>query len=129
MVLMLAPAARAVDDFLVLRVSTPFIFSASAGLRFGGETYAPTLQGEVGVGGGKIAVGLDGTGHNKVGLGLKAAFLRTWIEPVDVEKDQSFLGVEGELSIYRLVANLGGYRRVGDGEDDWLLAAGLGFYF
>jgi hypothetical protein len=122
--------ARAAESSLVLRVSTPLVFSAAAGLKFGeGEGFHPVIQGEAGAGGGKIAVGLDSSGDGRFGLALKAAFLRTWIEPVEVDEDQSFLGLEGELSIQRMVLNLGGYRRVSDGDDDWLMSAGLGFRF
>lgn len=127
---LVATSAPAAGPSLVLRVSTPLVFSAAAGLKFGeGEGYHPVIQGEAGIGGGKVAVGLESSGNGRMGLALKAAFLRTWIEPVEVDEDQSFLGLEGELAIQRMVLNLGGYRRVSDGDDDWLLSAGLGFHF
>jgi len=128
--LLAGPTVYAVESFVVLRVSTPLIASASAGLRFGAtDRFSPTIQAEAGIGGGKIAVGLDNTGRGRFGYALKAACLRTWIEPLEVEDDQTFLGLEGEISIARLVLNLGGYRRVGEGDDDWLLSAGIGFLF
>lgn len=127
--LVLLPA-RAVEPSLVMRVSTPLIFSAAAGLQFGeGEGYHPVIQAEAGIGGGKIAIGLDSSEPGYFGPAIKAAFLRTWFEPVDVDEDQSFLGLEGEIDIQRMVLNLGGYRRVGDGDDDWLVSAGIGFKF
>ena len=123
-----SPAA---DPFLVLRVSTPLVASAAAGLRFGShqDVLKPTIQAEAGIGGGKIAIGLDSTGIDDFGYAIKAALIRTWIEPLDVDEDQSFLGLEGEVSLHRLILNIGGYRRVGEGKDDWLLSAGLGFFF
>jgi hypothetical protein len=126
-----AGSASAVEPFLVLRVSTPLVASGSAGLRFGADKNAmsPSMQAEAGLGGGRIAVGLDSTGRGRFGYGFKAAVLRTWLEPIEADEDQTFLGVEGEFSIRRFLMNLGGYRRVGDGEDDWLLSAGLGFVF
>lgn len=123
--------AQAIEPMLTLRVSTPLIASAAAGLRFGDakETWAPTIAGEAGIGGGKIAVGLDSLGEGKLGYGLKAAFLRSWIEPATIDEDQSFLGLEGELSIQRMVLNLGGYRRISSGDDNWAVSGGIGFIF
>jgi hypothetical protein len=131
MLCLLGQAAFAADGFTVLRVSTPLIVSGSAGLRFGDDASAlrPTLQAEAGVGGGRIAIGFDNTGHSSLGFGLKAALLRTWFEPVEVDEEQNFLGLEAELSIKKLLLNAGGYRRIGDGDDDWLTSVGLGFVF
>ncbi|HMO04178.1 MAG TPA: hypothetical protein PKC67_01865 [Kiritimatiellia bacterium] len=129
--LLTAPAVFAADGFFGLRLSSPLIASGTAGVKFGDDDggLRPTIQAEAGVGGGKLAVGLDGTGHGKVGFGVKAAMLRTWIEPIDVDDNQTFLGVELEASIKRLLLSTGGYRRVGDGDDDWLGTAGVGFLF
>lgn len=124
-------STKAVEPMLTLRVSTPLIASVAGGLRFGdgGEELAPAIEAEAGIGGGKFAVGMNSLGNGKTGYGIKAAFLRSWIEPANIDEDQSFLGVEGELSIQRLVLNLGGYRRITSGDDDWLVSAGLGFLF
>ena len=129
--LLVGSSLQAADGFYVLRVSTPLIASAAAGLRFGGdkESLRPTIQAEAGFGGGKVAVGLDNTGEKATGFGLKAAYLHTWLEPVEVDDDQDFIGLEGEMSIRRFIINLGGYARVAEGDDDFLLAAGLGFVF
>ena len=126
-----ATLSPALDSILVGRLSTPLVASAAWSLRFGDQEdgLRPVLQAEAGVGGGKLALGFDSTGDGAFGLGLKAAYLTTWFEPIEVEEDQDFLGLEGELSIKRLVLNLGGYKRIGDGEDDWLTSAGLGFIF
>lgn len=129
--LWLGPYAQAVDHFVVVRASTPLIVSGAVGLRLG-QSYGllrPTAQAEAGMGGGKLAFGWDHTGEDRTGYALKVAFLQTWIEPIDVDEDQSFIGLEAELSVHKLLLNLGGYRRVGSGNDGWLASAGLGFIF
>ena len=42
---------------------------------------------------------------------------------------QIFPGLEAELTIKKLLLNAGGYRRIGEGDDDWLTSVGLGFVF
>jgi hypothetical protein len=127
---LVAGQVRAMDSQLVLRASVPLMVSGAAALRFGDyNDLKLALQAEAGVGGGKIAFGYDSTGDGAIGYGLKAAFMRTWLEPVEVDEDQSFLGLEAELSLNRLLFNLGGYHRVGDGDDDWIVSAGVGFIF
>lgn len=123
--------ARAADTFLTLRASTPLIASAGGGLRLGSEdgSMRPTIQGEAGIGGGRISLGLDNTGEGAWGYGVKASILRTWVEAIDVDEDQTFLGVDVDLSLKQLVFSLGGYRRIGDGDDDWMVSAGIGFIF
>lgn len=126
------PATQAMDTFGVLRISTPLLASGAAGVHFGGESAAlrPAIQAEAGVGGGKLALGIDSLGTGKMGLGLKAAILRTWLEPIGgIAEDQSFIGLEGEWGYRRLVLSGGGYGRIGDGEDDWLLSVGAGILF
>ena len=124
-----ASTTHAMDPHVSLRVSTPFIASAGCGLRFGeGDGFRPVIEAEAGVGGGRVAVGMDSIG-NAVGFGIKGAFLQTWLEPLDVDENQSFLGLEGEMAIEQLIFSVGGYRRVSDGEDDWLMSAGIGFRF
>ncbi len=129
--LLLAPRLFAADGFVGLRLSSPLIASGTAGVKFGEADggMRPVIQAEAGVGGGKLAVGLDGTGQGSFGLGIKAAMLRTWFEPIDVDEDQTFLGVELEASIQRLLLSLGGYRRISDGDDDWIASTGIGFLF
>lgn len=131
LVLLLAPRIFAADGFVGLRLSSPLIASGTAGVKFGEADgrMRPVIQAEAGVGGGKLAVGLDGTGHGHFGLGVKAAMLRTWLEPIDIDEDQTFLGVELEASIQRLLLSLGGYRRISDGDDDWIASTGIGFIF
>lgn len=119
------------DGSFLLRVSTPLVVSGAAAYRFGPADglYHPSLLAEAGVGGGKVAVGLDNHGAGSFGFALRGALLRTWIEPISVDEDQDFLGLEGEMSFKRLVFNIGGYRRVSSGPDDWLGVGGLGVRF
>lgn len=123
----------AMEPFTLIRVSTPLIVSGSAGLRLGtddGTALRPSVQVEAGIGGGRVAVGLDKAGSaHFVGYAIKGAILQTWLESIDVDEDQTFLGLETELSIQRLLLSVGGYRRVSDGDDDWLVSAGIGFLF
>ncbi len=119
------------EPILQLRVSTPLLLSGAAGLRMGPPDgqFHPALEVEAGIGGGRAAVGLDNHGSGSFGYGLKGALLRTWIEPLGVDEDQTFLGLEGELSIKQLLFHVGGYRRVSDGDDDWLASAGIAIRF
>lgn len=129
--LLVMPTLGTAEHFTVLRVSTPLIASGGVGMRLGRdvEGMQPSIQAEAGIGGGRVAVGLDSTGRSKVGLGLKAAIMRTWIEPIGVDENQNFLGLEAELSLRQLLFSAGGYRRIGDGDDDWAGSLGLGFIF
>lgn len=129
--LLAAPSIQAADTYTVVRVSTPLIFSGAATVRLGefSPQLRPSLQAEIGVGGGRLAVGYDNIGLKRISYGLKATLLHTWLEPLDVDRDQSFLGLEAELSVRRLLVNVGGFRRVSAGDDDWLVSAGLGFIF
>lgn len=125
-------AAQAAELLTTLRVSTPLLISGAAGIRLGDPAEGimrPTIQVEAGVGGGRLAIGLDNTGDAGFGYALKAALLRTWLEPIDVDEDQSFMGLEAELSIQRLLLSVGGYRRISSGDDNWLGSMGIGFLF
>lgn len=42
---------------------------------------------------------------------------------------QTFLGLEGEVSLWKLTVRVGGYLRVRDSDDDGRFAVGLGFVF
>jgi hypothetical protein len=124
--------AYGVELFTTLRVSTPLLVSGSAGVRLGDAAEGimrPTVQVEAGAGGGRLAIGLDNTGEAGLGYALKGAVLRTWFEPIDADEDQSFLGLEAELSIQRMILSIGGYRRISSGDDNWLGSMGIGFLF
>ena len=130
--LTLSTTTWAVDPFTVLRVSMPLMVSGSAGIRLGDHAEGvmrPAMQVEAGVGGGRIAIGLDNTGEAGIGYGMKAAIMQTWLKPVEIKRDQTFLGLEGELSIRQLIVSVGGYRLISSGDDNWMASVGLGFFF
>lgn len=128
LVLLASSTLFAVDYYYVLRISAPPIASGAVGIRWGSDDakLKPALQGEVGVAGGKLTVGLDNTLGSGLGYGIKASMLRTWIKVFDIDKNQSFFGIEGELSFKHLVFSIGPYRRVSGGKDSWILGGGVG---
>jgi hypothetical protein len=88
-----------------------------------------------GSGGGKLSFGVgtrarvqeedfDGT----VGVGLRAAFVRTWGNPIGTEPGLSYLGPELDLAILRANVTLGVLWRVsGTGGKSAIFSWGLGF--
>lgn len=110
------------------------LVSGSGGFYLGGPTdpgvteLRPVIEGELGLGGGKILAGMDTVG-NGFGYGIKGAIMRTWFESIGVDEDNTYLGIELEGSYDRMILGLGGYRRVeGDG-DSWATSISLGFRF
>ncbi len=128
------PSFSTAEGFFGLKASAPLLVSGSGGFYLGGPTdpgvteLRPVIEGELGLGGGKILAGMDtvGTGF---GYGIKGAIMRTWFESIGVDKDNTYLGIELEGSYDRMILGLGGYRRVeGDG-DSWATSISLGFRF
>lgn len=66
---------------------------------------------------------------NGFGTAIKASYLRTWFEPISVDEDQGYLGVELQGGYDDLLASIGGYRRIQGDDDGWLATFGLGFRF
>ena len=61
------------------------------------------------------------------GYGIKGGILRTWLEPVGADRDNTYFGFELEGGYERIILALGGYRRIeGDG-DGWLATVSIGF--
>ena len=122
------PAVQAADGFIAMRVSTPLLASASLGVSLGEAdgTYQPTFEAEAGVGGGRILFGLDSFNEG-FGMGLKAAYLNTWGEPLDLETNLSYLGAVFQIGYGQFFAEVGGFGRVEGDDDDWLGTVGLGF--
>ena len=125
-----AGPALALEGTMALRVSSPLVVSATPGLRLGHPgDFEPTIQADLGVGGGKILVGADSLGEG-FGWGLKAGLLRTWLAPIVTEKEQTFLGVELEVGYQHLFASVGLYGRIeGDQGGNATLIGGLGWLF
>ena len=120
------------DTFVSLKVSTPLLVSVSGGYYFTGPGEPgsleprPVVEAELGVGGGKILGGVDTLGDG-FGYGIKGGILRTWVEPVGADRDNTYFGFELEGGYERIILALGGYRRIeGDG-DGWLATISIGF--
>ena len=125
-----AGSAQAFESTMAFRVSTPLVVSATPGLHFGkfGE-FQPTLQADLGLGGGKLLVGADSLGDG-MGWGVKAGLMRTWLTPIITEKDQTYLGGELEFGFRHIVASVGVYARIeGNQGGNTTLTAGLGWLF
>jgi hypothetical protein len=127
----MAPLCGRSEAFFAVNVSTPLVVSGSAGfylsdaVELGSIPLRPVLEGEAGIGGGKVLIGFDSIGEG-LGFGLKGSLLRTWFEPVGADKDNTYFGLELQGSISSVVLSLGGYTRVeGDG-DDWLGTISIG---
>lgn len=121
----------AAESMLALKVGSPLMVSGAAGLRFTSplRPWTPSVQAEAGIGGGKILIGGDTLGKG-FGVGVKAVLLRTWLEPIGVDPDTTYLGADFELGFKQLVGSLGAYVRVeGADNDDLLLGASLGWLF
>lgn len=135
------PARRAVAPTLSAAVGGPLVLSGSAGLIIGrdraAEDECPSprgwlVQGEAGIGGGKLSAGPVFTYcYTPLGsLGaasLQAAFVRTWGRPLATEQDLSYLGGELDVGLIDWKVSLGLLKRVrGDRGAGWLFTWGLG---
>ena len=141
-----APAAdAAVDTTWGGRLSTPQVLSASWGLFIGPldapprppdapprETmYIPRgllLQVEPGIGGGKVGIGFAKGLLNVGGAGVKAFYLRTWGQPIFVDRNRSYAGVEADATLV-LKLSVGVMRSIDDGPRDTAFTGGIGFGF
>ena len=95
------------------------------------------LQADAGSGGGKLSLGLGARAkveeedfNGTVGVGLRAAFVRTWGHPIGTEPGLSYLGPELDLAILKVNVTLGVLWRVsGSGGKSVLFSWGLGVVF
>jgi len=93
------------------------------------------VQAAAGSGGGKLSLGVGARArveeedfNGTVGVGLRAAFVRTWGNPIGTEPGLSYLGPELDLAILRVNLTLGVLWRVsGHGGKSALFSWGLGF--
>src|SRR5262245_11588384 len=102
-----------------LRLGTPQLASASAGWLIGPldaparpadapppeKMYLPRgvlIQVEPGIGGGKVALGFAKGLPNVAAGGLKVFYLRTWGQPLWVDKSRSYVGGEADLEPFML---------------------------
>jgi hypothetical protein len=90
------------------------------------------FQVDAGSGGGKVSLGArahvdDEDFRGTVGVGLRAALVRTWGNPIGTEPDLTYLGPELDLSILRFNLTVGVLWRVsGDAGSSALFSWGLG---
>tara|TARA_R100000027_G_scaffold67699_1_gene67932 strand:- start:12089 stop:12532 length:444 start_codon:yes stop_codon:yes gene_type:complete len=119
------------ETFFAINVSSPLLVSGSAGVYLGNEIelanmpLRPVLEGEAGIGGGKLLIGFDSIGEG-LGVGLKGSLLRTWFEPIGADKNTTYMGMELQGGISSIVLSLGGYRRIDGDGDGWLGTISLG---
>ena len=129
LLLSLSPYCLRADMVKGLNLSVPLMVSGSLGIPLGGGDPAqqtiPMIEIEAGVGGGRLLLGLDGT-RKGVGFGVKAALMRTWFEPIDIDEDQLYLGAEFQASVQRLVGSVGTYYNIDGNDDDFIVTLGLG---
>jgi hypothetical protein len=125
-----------------VRLSTPQIVSASAGLLIG-QIDAPEppppgshlpsglfLQIEPGLAGGKVSAGYAIGLLPYAGAGLKLSALRTWGHPLVAKPRQTYVGIEAEATFF-IKFSVGVMRRVG-GEYSphrLMLTGGIGLGF
>jgi hypothetical protein len=72
------------------------------------------VQADAGSGGGKLSLGIGARArvdeedfHGTVGVGLRAALVRTWGSPIGTEPGLTYLGPELDLSVLRFNLTLG----------------------
>ena len=92
------------------------------------------IQAEPGLAGGKFQVGIGhaiGYWGGALGYAVKVSALQTWGDPLWCEPDQTYVGLEAEIMVIFVNANLGIYGRVaGDAADqDVLVSGGIGLGF
>lgn len=128
---------------LSIRVSNPLGISVSFGWVFGEVTPQDyiwhreglLIEGEVGIGGGKVAVGYIDQSIvliMPVGYDVKAALMQTWGSSWTVDPDQTYAGVEADFYYMFGKFTVGVYKRIagnGPDSDDWLVSAGIGVGF
>lgn len=93
------------------------------------------VQADAGTGGGKLSLGVGARArvdeedfHGTVGVGLRAALVRTWGSPVGTEPGLTYLGPELDLSVIRIGVTLGVLWRVsGSTGSSALFSWGVGF--
>jgi hypothetical protein len=92
------------------------------------------FQAAAGSGGGKLSLGIGARArveeedfNGTVGVGLRAAFVRTWGNPIGTEPGLSYLGPELDLAIVKVNVTLGVLWRVsGNGGKSALFSWGVG---
>jgi len=112
---------------VLIHIADPFAKPNELGLYTCSHSFL-VAQIEAGEGGGKLQFGIGA--WYMVGWAAKASVLRTWHDPMELERDQTYLGAEIQLNFFLLNSTVGLYAEVdGDGEDETIVtwSAGIGF--
>lgn len=130
--LFLSPVFCPAGDFIKgFNLSSPLLFSGTLGYRFSNQDnpgMGPMLEAEAGIGGGKLLMGFDGMDEG-FGLGIKAAYLTTWFEPINVESGNQYLGMEFQAGNTGFIASFGAYGRIEGDDDSFLTTLSIGIRF
>ncbi len=90
------------------------------------------FQAQAGEGGGKLQGGIGRDMHFHMATGMaKLSLMQTWRDPVGVEPNQTYFGIEGQYTLLFMTVNIGLYTHVkGDSNDrNPLLTFGFGTGF
>lgn len=106
--------------------------TVAGGIRYAKEVKSSDnyflLHLEAGEGGGKLQFGV-GTWHDG-GFNIKSSLLRTWGDPLKIEPDQTYLGIEFQIMLRIFSATAGLYTEIdGDGKDETLFTWSAGALF
>ncbi|MDF3129397.1 hypothetical protein P0Y35_09340 [Kiritimatiellaeota bacterium B1221] len=114
-----------------LNLSSPLLFSGTVGYRFSNEEkpgMGPMMEAEAGIGGAKLLLGFDGMDEG-FGFGVKASYLTTWFEPVNVDADQQYLGMEFQAGNTGFIASFGAYAQLDGDDDSFITTLSIGIRF
>ena len=124
-----AGSASAMEPVLRLQVGVPLVMTGSAGLKAEGDGLQPAASLEAGIGGWKASVGADSLGEG-LGWGIKASLLHTWLKPINMEEDLTYIGLDLEVGYEMIFASVGGYVQAGGEDDDnFITTLSLGVRF
>lgn len=132
LLLLFVPCFCQAGDFIKgLNLSSPLLFSGTLGYRFdneGNPGMGPMIEAEAGIGGGKILIGFDGM-DDGFGFGVKASYLTTWFEPINIDSDQQYLGMEFQAGNTGFIASFGAYAKIEGDDDSFITTLSIGIRF
>jgi len=88
----------------------------------------PAIEVEAGIGGYKLMAGVHNL-NGSIPTSIRASYLHTWLEPIDLDTNQSYLGVELQAGLGPIIGSVGGYARVSGSDESWIATFGLGLRF
>ncbi len=132
LLLLFIPSLSQAGEFINgFNLSSPLLLSGTLGYRFSHDEnpgMGPMIEGEAGIGGGKLLLGFDGMDEG-FGFGVKASYLFTWFEPVNIDPDNQYLGVELQAGNTGFIASLGGYTKISGDDESFIATLSLGIRF